>query len=64
MEQAAAVEDIVIARAGRPVARLGRFDAPVAGAPRVLGGLAGQRRVLHDFDAPLPDDLLASFGQS
>lgn len=51
--------EIVIARAGRPVAKL------VAITPqrerRTLGLLAGQLTIPDDFDAPLPDDILADF---
>ncbi|WP_428376552.1 type II toxin-antitoxin system Phd/YefM family antitoxin [Lichenicoccus sp.] len=61
VEQAAAGEEIVIARAGRPVARLVRLEAPAPGTRRRLGMLAGQLRAPDDFDAPLTDDLLASF---
>jgi len=52
-------EEIVIARAGKPVARL----VPVAasGHTRVPGSARGEFRVPDDFDAPLPDDLLAAF---
>jgi prevent-host-death family protein len=52
-------EEIVIARAGRPVARL----VPIApeGDARTLGILAGAFTVPDDFDAPLPDDLIADF---
>ena len=51
-------EEIVIARAGRPVARLVPFDQP---ALRVLGQDAGLFEVPEDFDAPLPDPVLADF---
>ena len=50
-------EDVVIARAGRPVARL----VALGRKPRQLGMLAGRVAVPADFDAPLPDDVLASF---
>jgi prevent-host-death family protein len=52
-------EEIVIARAGKPVARLVAFD-PVVGAP-ILGADKGAFVVPEDFDAPLPDDVLADF---
>ncbi len=60
VERAAAGEEIVIAKGGRPLARL----VPLARrmAPRELGFLAGRVRVAPDFDAPLPDDLAAAFG--
>lgn len=52
-------EDVVIARASRPVARLIRIEAPAA--RRVLGTLVGKVSVPDDFDAPLPDEVLALF---
>ncbi|WP_160000513.1 type II toxin-antitoxin system Phd/YefM family antitoxin [Roseomonas sp. 18066] len=59
VDAAAEGEEILIARAGRPVARLVALAAP---APRRrLGRLAGQLAVPADFDAPLPDDVLDGF---
>lgn len=52
-------EDIVIARGSRPVARLVPFDGKKA--ERRAGCLKGKIRVHDDFDAPLPDDIQASF---
>ena len=60
VDAAANGEEIVIARAGKPVAR----RVPRAGPERkkrVLGTLAGKLKVSDDFDAPLPDDLMAMF---
>lgn len=51
-------EEIVIAKAGTPVARLVPVDAPRA---RSLGGDRGRVVIAEDFDAPLPDDVLAEF---
>jgi prevent-host-death family protein len=57
VDAAAAGEEIVIARAGTPVARLVAL-AP-ARRPVVLGTLAGRLGPIpDDFDAPLPDDVL------
>ena len=50
-------EEIVIARAGRPVAKL----VAVTKAKRVLGTDRGLVRIAEDFDAPLPDEILADF---
>ena len=50
-------EEIVIARHGIPVARLVRAEA----RPRRLGLYAGEIEVGDDFDAPLPEDVLATF---
>lgn len=59
IDRAARGEDIVIARGGRPVARLTRLEEP---APRIrFGTLRGEIRYTDDFDAPLPEDLLADF---
>jgi prevent-host-death family protein len=60
VDRAAAGEEIVIARHGRPVARLVRY-APSAGKRRKLGLLAGKWQVPDDFDDPLPDDVLDAF---
>jgi len=57
---AAAGEEIIIARAGRPLARLVPL-APVADQRRQLGVLAGRLSVPADFDAPLPDAELDRF---
>ena len=55
VDRAANGEDIVIARAGRPVARLVAWrPRPV---PRKPGRMRGRIRVGRDFDAPLPADL-------
>ena len=59
IERVNAGEEIVIAKAGRPVARL--VPATVSAAPRRPGLMKGRIRVSKDFDAPLPDDVLAAF---
>jgi prevent-host-death family protein len=52
-------EEVVIAKAGKPVARLVPFRS--RRARRKLGVLAGRFSVPHDFDAPLPDAVLSEF---
>jgi prevent-host-death family protein len=52
-------EEIVIERGNRPVARLLPY-APRS-AQRVLGGDRGRVRIADDFDAPLPEAVLAEF---
>jgi prevent-host-death family protein len=54
-------EEILIARAGRPVARLVPLEGATAPQRRQLGRLAGQFSVPEDFDAPLPENVLNSF---
>lgn len=62
LDRAEAGEDVVIARAGQPVARLVPIDARATDAPRKLGTLAGKGWVADDFDAPLPADVLITAG--
>jgi prevent-host-death family protein len=59
VEEAAQGKEIVIAKAGKPVARL----APLAAikVPRKLGLLDGKARIPDDFNAALPDEVLAEF---
>jgi prevent-host-death family protein len=59
VDDAARGEEIVIAKAGKPVARL--LALAEARLKRRLGGLAGKVQIPEDFDAPLPDDVLDSF---
>jgi prevent-host-death family protein len=54
-------DEVIIARAGRPVARLVPVTRPTK---RVLGEDKGRDFfIADDFDAPLPDDILAAFEQ-
>lgn len=53
VERVEAGEEVVIARAGRPVARLVPYRA--IRAPRVPGQWAGKVWISDDFDAPLPE---------
>jgi prevent-host-death family protein len=59
VEQAESGQDVIIARGGRPVAKLTSIS-PERRKVR-FGVLKGKIRVADDFDAPLPDDVLASF---
>jgi prevent-host-death family protein len=52
-------EEFVIAKAGRPVARLGPLARP--GKKRRLGLLDGKFKIPDDFNAPLPDEVIATF---
>ena len=51
-------QDVIIARAGRPVARLTRLSQPTK---RRLGLLDGRFRIPDDFNRPLPADVLRAF---
>jgi prevent-host-death family protein len=59
LDRAQEGEEFVIAKAGRPVARLG----PLArqGPKRRLGLLDGKFKIPDDFNAPLPDDVITAF---
>lgn len=50
-------ETIVLARSGRPVAKL----VPFVAAARRPGLLKGKIRIGKDFDAELPEDLVRGF---
>ena len=59
IEQAAAGEEIVIAKAGKPVARLLPFEP--RREPRQPGLMKGKIWIADDFDAPLPEEIMAAF---
>jgi prevent-host-death family protein len=59
VERAAAGKDVIIARGGKPIARLTRLDSPARTIR--FGLLKGKIKVSKDFDAPLPEDVLAQF---
>jgi prevent-host-death family protein len=59
VDEAVAGQEVVIAKAGRPMVRL----VPVRTGRRTgFGELKGRIAIAGDFDAPLPDDLLRAFG--
>ena len=59
LRRVAAGEEILIIGGGQPLARL----VPVSqGHDRVFGQDHGRFEVPDDFDAPLPDEVLATFG--
>jgi len=59
VDRAAAGEEVVVARNGRPVARIVALEpAPPA---RQGGWASGEIVIGADFDAALPDDIAAAF---
>jgi prevent-host-death family protein len=52
-------QEVILAKAGRPVARLVPYRGPTR--PRTPGSLAGQLWIAPDFDM-LPDDMAEAFG--
>ena len=59
VERAAAGDEIVITKSGRPRARLVPLED--SRERRVSGRGKGAWRVSADFDAPLPEDILKAF---
>ena len=59
IERVRAGEEIVIAKGGKPVARLAPLEQRAK--PRELGSMKGRIWIAKDFDAPLPDELLDLF---
>ena len=52
-------DEIIIAKAGKPVAKLIAIKSTKP--KRKPGALKGKIWIADDFDAPLPDDILAGF---
>ena len=59
LSRAALGEDIIIAKAGKPIVRLVPIEEP--SQERVLGQDEGLFVVPEDFNDPLPDDILSAF---
>jgi len=60
VERAAAGEDIVIAKAGKPLARLTALE-PEKKKRREPGIWKGKVWIADDFDDPLPEEILRAF---
>ena len=61
LEAVAAGEEIVIAKAGRPIAKVVPLDKPESKASRRLGFMAGQFTVPDDFDEMFADEIAELF---
>jgi prevent-host-death family protein len=59
VEEAARGDEIIIAKAGKPVARLVAMNDDAS--PRPRGLLQEKIWIADDFDAPLPEGILESF---
>ena len=59
IDQVAAGREVIIAKAGRKVARLVPLDNGVR--PKKLGGLKGRLKVPDDFNAAIDDSVVAAF---
>ena len=59
IEKVLAGEEVIIGKAGKPVAKLIRYDRREK--PRRPGSLKGKITIADDFDV-LPDDIAEAFG--
>lgn len=59
VDKAASGEDVVVSRHGKPLVRITRLEPPTRRIK--FGLLKGKLRVPVDFDAPLPDEVVAGF---
>ncbi|WP_349368277.1 type II toxin-antitoxin system prevent-host-death family antitoxin [Salinarimonas sp.] len=57
VDAAARGEPVIIAKAGRPLAKLVPYEAP----RQITFGTMPDIEIADDFDAPLPDDILDAF---
>lgn len=59
VEAVATGSEVIIAKRGKPIARLSRIEGS---KPKIrFGILNGKVKVADDFDAPLPDEILSEF---
>jgi prevent-host-death family protein len=61
IEKVVAGEEVIIGKAGKPVAKLVRYER--SAEPRRPGALKGKIRIEKDFDE-LPDDIAQAFGMT
>ncbi|CAM4005539.1 type II toxin-antitoxin system prevent-host-death family antitoxin [Vreelandella rituensis] len=60
--RAAKGEGFIIAKAGKPMARVTAIDSPQLGQQKRLGFLAGQFQVPDDFDRMGQEEIAEMFG--
>jgi len=61
VDQVAAGEPFIIAKAGKPVAKVVPLDAPTGAERRRLGFMQGQGSIPDDFDAMGHDEIAQIF---
>jgi prevent-host-death family protein len=59
VDEVAAGAEVIIAKAGKPMARLSPIATPVK--PKKLGLLKGKIKIPADFDAPMDEEVLVQF---
>ncbi|WP_405420586.1 type II toxin-antitoxin system Phd/YefM family antitoxin [Marinobacter flavimaris] len=60
--RAAKGEAFIIAKAGKPVARVTAYDCPEAGQQKRIGFMEGEFSVPDDFDRMGQDEIVEMFG--
>jgi prevent-host-death family protein len=61
IERASNGETLIIAKAGKPVAKIVPLEEPTPKPKRRLGGLEGQIKVPDDFDRMFEDEIAEMF---
>ena len=61
LERVAEGEEVIICKAGKPVATLQKIAETEKPVRRQPGGWEGKVWMSDDFDAPLPEEILAAF---
>lgn len=59
LHEAASGKDVIIAKAGKPLARISKIDNSRLNIR--FGVLKGKVRISDDFDAPVSEELLSEF---
>ncbi|HLI76421.1 MAG TPA: type II toxin-antitoxin system prevent-host-death family antitoxin [Acidobacteriaceae bacterium] len=62
VEKAAAGEEVIIAKAGKPMVKMVPVSVEKPKKRESGKNYAGISFIAEDFDAPLPEDVLKSFG--
>ena len=62
VDEAAKGEPFIIAKAGKPLVRVIRLDAPIGAAVKRVGFMMGQLVVPDDFDSMGADEIERMFG--
>jgi len=62
IEQAVKGESFIIAKAGKPLVKVTKLDAPAPQAKKRIGFMTGQIQVPSDFDAMGKDEIANLFG--
>jgi len=62
LAKAAQGEGFIIAKAGKPIAKVTAIESPDAGQQKRLGFMEGQFKVPEDFDRMGEDEIAGMFG--